>query len=164
MLITRLTLALPMAFTWMFVTANLTPGAFVVGYLFSLAVLFTLRASASNARAKNLPAQIGASIVYVLLMFREIFLSSIDVARRLLSPDMRLQTGIIAVATGDEKSREVPAALSAHNITITPGELVVDFKGNDTLFVHCLDVPASLESADFAQARRLRLMRQILGD
>ena len=58
---------------------------------------------------------------------------------------------------------DVIAAFSAHGITITPGELVVDFDGARTMFVHCLDVEASAQSAPAAQAKRLQLLRRILG-
>ena len=55
------------------------------------------------------------------------------------------------------------SAFSAHGITITPGELVIDFDGSRAMYVHCLDVEASAASAPGAQAKRLKLLRRIAG-
>lgn len=154
-----------LAVIWMVVTSQFNPGGFVVGYLISLATFMVLRPNPRAVRWGRLPWQGLAAIRYVLTLFRDIFLSSIDVARRALAPDMRLRPGIIAVPTRDPAQREIVAALSAHSITITPGELVVDFdEDNRTLYVHCLDVDASRPGAAAAQAVRLRQFRDLLGD
>jgi multicomponent Na+:H+ antiporter subunit E len=100
-------------------------------------------------------------IVYTLELYRDILLSGLDLTRRLLSPDMKLRTGIIAVPT-QEKSCIV-AALSAHAITITPGELVVEFDGDDVLYVHCLDVDAAEVHERKMQTHRRELIDEIIG-
>jgi multicomponent Na+:H+ antiporter subunit E len=93
----------------------------------------------------------------------DIWLSSVDVARRVLNPDMPLNPGILRVDTQDEDESDITAAFSAHGITITPGELVVDFDGSLTMYVHCLDMEESAKHAVAAQARRLKLLRRIIG-
>lgn len=55
------------------------------------------------------------------------------------------------------------AALSAHGITVAPGELVVDFEDSHIMLVHCLDAEEAAKSIFEAQARRLRLFERILG-
>lgn len=153
------------AVVWMIVTAQFNLGGFVVGWLLSLGLLLLVRPSARPIRARQLPRQSVAALVYVFVLFRDILLSSVDVARRALARDMRLQPGIISVPTQDPQRREVVSALSAHNITITPGEMVVDFDAENTImYVHCLDVRQSISIAEAAQARRLRLLLNLLGD
>ncbi len=154
--------AVPMGLVWAAIANTAPVESFILGFLISLLVLAMLRPPFAPVRWGRLPGQIVNLILYTLLMFRDIFLSSIDVARRVLSPTMPLRPGIVAVPTQDADEREMIAALSAHNITITPGELVVDFEGNHTMYVHCLDVEATSQTAATAQSRRLRLLKKIL--
>lgn len=157
-----LLLAVPLALTWMAVTSNPTISGFAVGFIVSLLILMWLRPMRRPVDLRRVPGQIAATFVYIVTLFRDIFLSSIEVTRRVLSPDMGLKPGIIAVSTQDAQERDIVAALSAHGITITPGELVVEFEGSRTMYVHCLDVEAAAPKADAAQARRLELLEKIL--
>lgn len=160
-----LLLAFLFAVIWMIMTAQVNLGGFGIGYGISLVVILILRPSIRPVRLTRLPQQLWAAIIYVLTLFRDITLSSVDVARRALSPDMRLKPGIIAVSTQDPEGREIIAAMAAHHITITPGELVVDFDANNrTIYVHCLDVEQSAATAEAAEQRRVRQLRNLLGD
>jgi multicomponent Na+:H+ antiporter subunit E len=153
-------LATPMAVVWMLLTARAELGSFAVGFLIGLGVLVLTNAHKAHL-SWRLVRQAGALIVYILELYRDILLSGLDVTRRVLSPDMKLRTGIIAVPTQD-KSRLV-AALSAHAITITPGELVVEFDGDDMLYVHCLDVDAAARHEEQTQTHRTELLSEIIG-
>ncbi|MDX2163410.1 MAG: Na+/H+ antiporter subunit E [bacterium] len=154
--------AVPMAVLWMGLTSRTTLESFGVGYLLSAAILLA-RPPRLRLNVARLPGQLWALFVYALILFRDIVLSGIDVARRVLSPDMRLKLGIITVPTGDTRKSPFVAALSADVITLTPGELVVEIEGDDTLYVHCLDAEASARTADQVQARRLALLLRIMG-
>jgi multicomponent Na+:H+ antiporter subunit E len=151
-----------LTFVWVAITAQFNGGGVLIGAIISLAVLAALRPSPRPLQISRLPMQIAGAIVYLLVLFRDIVRSSVDVARRALSPQMGLNPGVIAVATQDADASEIVAALSAHNITITPGELVVDFDDNHTMYVHCLDVRTSAENADAAQHKRLRMLNRML--
>ena len=151
-------LAIPFGMVWMLLTSRFTPDAFLLGFALSWGLLFAL--GGKGTRGHNLPARVFALTVYTLTLFRDIWLSAIDVARRILSPTLGLKPGIIAVETQD--TRADIAALSAHSITITPGELVLEFDDNRVMYVHCLDVEASQRVAVAAQTRRLGLLRRIL--
>jgi multicomponent Na+:H+ antiporter subunit E len=161
-----------MALAWMPLTANISLGSFVVGFLLSFAVLTLLFRSQDQRvtiKWQNLPDQALAGVVYMLILFRDIYLSAIDVSKRVLNPAMPLNPGIIGVSTQltPEDQGEVAqtiAAISAHGITITPGELVVDFDGTQIMYVHCLDVVASLQVGDSNQAKRMGFMRRIFND
>jgi multicomponent Na+:H+ antiporter subunit E len=156
-------LAIPMAVVWMIVTSSLSVGSFIVGFVLSFAILWTLKLENLHVNYRRLPDQLAALAIYTVTLARDIWLCSVDVARRVLNPHMPLNPGIIAVPTQDRDASDFTAAFSAHGITITPGELVVDFEGSHTMFVHCLDVEASAKNAESAQSKRLKLLKRIIG-
>lgn len=155
--------ALLLAFVWTLIVGSASLEVFGVGFGAGLALAWLLKPEPLPGSWRALPAQAGALLLYVAALFRDIFISGIDVARRVLSPDMRLQPGIIAVSTQDPERGPVILALSANYITLTPGELVVEVEDDHVMYIHCLDVEASAAGADEAQARRLRLLKSMLG-
>jgi multicomponent Na+:H+ antiporter subunit E len=156
-------LAVPMAGLWMIVSGGISAGSFFVGYVLGFAILMMLNVNQIKINFRKLPDQIMAFGIYTVTLMRDIWLSSMDVAKRVLDPNMPMKPGMIAVRTQDVNEGDFTAAFSAHGITITPGELVVDFDGKHTMYVHCLDVDASSQSADNAQTKRLSLLKRIQG-
>ena len=156
-------LAVPMAVLWVIVSNSVSLGSFVVGYLLGFAILLMIKVEHIKLERHKLPDQLKALGIYFVNLLRDIWNSSIGVAKLVLNPDLPINPGIIEVPTQDETESDFVAAFSAHGITITPGELVVDFDGSHTMYVHCLDVEASGQSADAAQAKRLRLLQRIEG-
>lgn len=156
-------LAIPFAIMWMVLTATLSLGGFGVGFIIGFAVLYSLKLDKIHINFRRLPGQIVAFCIYSVALARDIWNCSVDVAKRVLNPKMPMQPGIIAVLTQDPDESDFTAAFSAHGITITPGELVVDFDGSHTMYVHCLDVEVSSQNADAAQLKRLTLLRRIIG-
>lgn len=155
--------AVPMAAVWMIVTSSVNPGSFVVGFVLGFAILLMLKLEKVEINYRRLPDQLAALVIYILTLGRDIWISSVDVAKRVLNPNMPMNPGIITVYTQDKDESDFTAAFSAHGITITPGELVVDFNGSHTMYVHCLDVEASSNNAEAAQSKRLKLLRRIVG-
>lgn len=154
--------AFPMALVWILITGQPSITGFLVGYILSLGILLLLGLRAkSPINLTRQPQQIIALIVYTLQLFNDIFWSSIDVTRRVLSPNPRLNMGIVAQPVYADD--DMLAALSAHAITITPGQLVVNFEGSHTLYIHCLDVEQALSLLETQQRQRLSLLRRILG-
>ncbi|MFN8375048.1 MAG: Na+/H+ antiporter subunit E [Anaerolineae bacterium] len=156
-------LAIVLAVGWMIITANISLGSFVVGFVLGLAIVLLLKSQETKVNVRKLPDQLWALVIYSVTLARDIWLSSVDVAKRVLNPDLPMKPGILRVPTQDPNESEVVAAFSAHGITITPGELVVDFDGKSVMYVHCLDVEASSQSAHNAQTKRLKLLNRILG-
>jgi multicomponent Na+:H+ antiporter subunit E len=155
--------AVPMASIWMITTSSLNPGSFLVGFALSFAILLMLKLEKVEINYRRLPDQLVALVIYTLTLGRDIWMSSVDVAKRVLNPNLPMNPGIITVYTQDEEPSDFTAAFSAHGITITPGELVVDFDGSHTMYVHCLDTEASSNNAPAAQSKRLKLLRRIVG-
>lgn len=147
---------------WTVITGRVTLESFLVGCVVGLGINF-LSPERLTFDVRRLPSQLIAFVIYLLVLARDILLSGIDVARRVLSPTMPLNLGIIAIETGDETRSSLIAALSADVITLTPGELVVDVEDKHILYVHCLDVETSMKRAGPQQAVRLQLFKRILG-
>ena len=145
------------------ITNQLTLQSFLAGYLISMGGLVLFRPKTRVVTWKKLPGQMVALVYYLFLLYRDILLSGIDLAQRVLSPDTRLRLGIIAVPVQDPENSPLVAALSADVISLTPGELVVEIEENRVMYVHVLDLEDAEANATPNQARRLELLHRILG-
>lgn len=158
-----LVLALPLAVVWMAISNRIALDSFAVGYVFGIAVILLVRPPRGLVRVSRLPDQLLAVITYLATLIGDVTLSGISVTRRVLSRDMRLRLGIVALPTFDSEANPIICALSADAITLTPGELVVETLDNTTLFVHTLDVETTLTTTPDAQMRRIKLLYRMMG-
>ncbi len=77
------------------------------------------------------------TIVYLFVFVGELIKSNLDVARRVLSPSLPINPGIVEVKT--KLKSKMARLLLANSITLTPGTLTVDMI-DDTLYIHWIDV------------------------
>lgn len=156
-------MAVLLALVWMLLTTQFNAAGFIVGFGLSLAILLVFRPVEGRLNWRRLPGQILALLLYLALLYRDIILSGLDIARRVLSPDMRLKPGVVAVPVQDPEKSLLVSALSADAISLTPGELVTEIEDNSILYVHTLDVDRTATHAAAEQAARLQLLNRILG-
>lgn len=160
-------LALPLAFGWTFYTAQPTPGNFLLGFLFSLVGILASGLKGDSLKIRNAFVQIYNLLAYIVYMAKEVLIAGLNVARIVLSRNMAVSPGISIINTGDKDEDELISAISAHGITITPGELVVDFQETSEdgilMIVHSLNVEASQDSLERDQQQRLKRIKGILG-
>lgn len=158
---------LPFAVVWVILTNQVNLAGFLIGYAlaFGMGRLFLLPINPQEPiRLRHIPRRIGYVISYILRLSVDIFLSGVDVSLRVMGLRPISRSGIVAVPIQDETHNEVIAGLSAHAITITPGELVVAYDTeNDLMYVHCLDVVQAEPTLDSEQAARVKIYRRILG-
>jgi multicomponent Na+:H+ antiporter subunit E len=169
-----LILSCVMALLWMLIARQVSPQGFIVGYLFGFGVLWILRLNTSieddeePISLARVPSQLLALAIYSYRLTLDVILSGTDVAKRVVMPQMNINPGIHTISTLDRTSNPMISGLSGHGITITPGELVIDYEttedGQTMMIVHALDK----ESSDVAklegdQRKRLVLIRKILG-
>jgi multisubunit Na+/H+ antiporter MnhE subunit len=149
------------AVAWMILTQQVNAEGFALGYLIGIMLgILVVRRTRRSINPTRLPSQTVAVIVYLLILGWDIIVSGIDVFLRVLGV-RQVKPGIVRVAIGDP--RPSIAAMSAHGITITPGQLVVDFDDqNHCLFVHCLDIDDCLDKLQSQQVRRLELLKRIV--
>jgi multicomponent Na+:H+ antiporter subunit E len=169
-----LLLSFVMAVLWMIFASQFSLAGLVVGYIFGFGVLMLMRINRAiepNNRPvsfRRIPDQIIAVIQYILRLSLDVILSGMDVARRVTSPTLPIDPIIQRITTQDPDNDAMISALSAHGITITPGELVIDFEqdesGQTIMLVHALDRNLStIEKLNNDQSKRLKLIKRILG-
>lgn len=97
---------------------------------------------------------------YALLVIVDMFKSAVQVAQIVLNPKLPIKPGIIAIDSGCKSG--LAMALSAHAITLTPGEMVVAIDENGIMYTHTLNIARSKEYAEQAQQQRRSLLSKIV--
>lgn len=150
---------------WTILTAQISPEGWAIGAGLGFVMLIAVRGRQGiDVRPLELPQRVAWLVVYLIMLERDVIVASIDVTLRILGI-RKVNSGIIRVAVGDE--RQEVAALTAHGITITPGQLVVDFDhvGDErNVYVHCLNIDDSEATVEQDQTNRMRYFTRILGD
>ena len=129
--------------TWLVLTNSIAFANIVVGLIVSvtIALLYT-RSFKSNDIEMISPYWLG---VYIVVFLKNIILSNIQISKRILRKDMKLAPAIVAVKT-DLKS-DWKKLLLANSITLTPGTLTLDVKG-DTLYIHTIEYDKEKKKED----------------
>jgi multicomponent Na+:H+ antiporter subunit E len=141
------------------ITANIEPSNLVVGLLIGAAIALILRPVSQPMSLRRLPVALFNLTRYTLWLGVDIIRNGIKVARIVLDPKLPIRPGIIAIRSGMKS--ELGIALSAHAITVTPGEQVVEIGDDGVMYTHCLDAVTSAESADEAQRNRRAMLEKI---
>jgi len=119
---------------WMILTVNseLANILIGIGLSFSVALLYTKMFTHSKMEIIN-PYYFG---VYILILVKNLVISNLQIAKRILSPDMRLNPAIVEIKT--ELKSDWKKLLLANSITLTPGTLTLDIK-DDMLYIHVIE-------------------------
>lgn len=156
----RVQIAIPLFIVYLALSGNITPPNLILGALIALGVSSLLpMENHAPFPWKRLPNFLWALIRYVFVVATDVLQGGISTARIVLDPKLPIHPGIIALPAGSRT--ELGAALSAHAIILSPGELVVAMDDEGTLFVHCLDVRKSAQYAEAAQRLRQTLLREM---
>lgn len=94
------------------------------------------------------PKAILYSFLFVFTFLVELFKANFDVARRVLSPSLPINPGIVEVKT--KLKSKIGRVILADTITLTPGTFTLELV-NDSLFIHWIDV----KSTDVEESTRL---------
>lgn len=129
---------------WLLLTFSVTPRDLILGVLVSLgAALFSARFFI-HEEAYHLynPIRFLRMLFYFLVTFMgELIKANWDVAKRALSPDIKVNPGIVKIPT--ETKSEYEQAMLADSITLTPGTITMDIAEEEDrtyLYVHWIDV------------------------
>ncbi|HRF96434.1 MAG TPA: Na+/H+ antiporter subunit E [Aggregatilineales bacterium] len=157
-----LILAIPFGLIWVILTNVTSLESYLLGYVLGLIVVLLGVRVDTDVNLATFPKQAWTFIRYSVFMVWQIALATWDVNLRVFG-FRPVRAGIIAVPIEDETGDELIAGASAHSITITPGEVVVDYdKECKIMYVHCIDVEQSGKSLQPAQATRLAYFKRIL--
>ncbi len=115
-----------------------------IGVSALVALLFCNKCSLFND-IKLTPKSFAYTFIYLVVFFIELVKSNIDVIRRVLSPSLPINPGIVEVKT--KLKSKFGRMLLANSITLTPGTLTVEVI-DDSYFIHWIDVEdAKIENA-----------------
>ena len=124
-----------LAFVWMFMTVSFSPAGFAIGFLVGLGIIILMRRFFSY---RLYTSRVWAVIFLVLLFLKELLMSSIQVLRIVIKPNMNLKPAIFELETELKEDWEI--TLLSALITLTPGTLVVGISNDQKrLFIHALD-------------------------
>jgi multicomponent Na+:H+ antiporter subunit E len=145
--------------TYLAVSGNPEPRNVLLGLALACAATGLLRPRRHPPRISRLPAALWASLIYMTVLAADVIKSGVQVARLVLTPSLPIRPGIVAIPSGCET--DLATALSAHAISITPGELVVEIDERGVMYTHCLDAREAPRYVAEAQRMRRDLLRRI---
>jgi len=149
---------------WVLVTSSLEWQELSLGVVVALIVTFAVGRGAEFFGGIRSPqSAIVALPLYLVRFIWKLILANLDVARRVLSPQVPVQPGIVAVRT--EISSEIGRLFLANSITLTPGTLTLDAvsaetggesgaqtpgtgAGGGVLYVHWIDAPREGDTSE----------------
>lgn len=150
----------PIFALYLALTTDFSLGNLVVGGVLALGVTWLVHPGDERIGWRTLPRRVWYFFRYVLVLVQDIILGGIGVARIVLSPTMPINPGILAIPTSCKN--DIAQALSAHALTVTPGELVVEIGEDGTMYTHCLDATHGHEVILEAQRLRRELLAKIV--
>lgn len=154
-----LAVTLLLVFVYVELSFNFEFSNLVVGLLIAGTITFLVRPRRGPIEWGRLPSSLWALVKYLAILSYDLIKSGVLVARLVLTPKMRLRQGIVAIPA--ECDSELGTALSAHAITLTPGELVVEMDDEGVMYTHCLDVTDADKQMAEAQKMRKDLLEKI---
>ncbi|MBE0409593.1 MAG: Na+/H+ antiporter subunit E [Anaerolineales bacterium] len=146
-------------FIYLGLTMNFELNNIVLGGLVAFGVTALIRPKSKKLHIKRLPIALLSSIKYTGILLIDMFLSGVQVAGIVFHPRLPIKPGIIAIPSLSES--ELSEALSAHAITVTPGEIVIEIDEHGNMYTHCLIATESEKKAEDAQRLRINLLQNI---
>jgi multicomponent Na+:H+ antiporter subunit E len=132
---------------WLLLTASLDPAEIVAGLIVAAVVTLASRPHLSLFSGLRLsPRSVLPFLSYLVVFLIALIRANFDMARRVLSPSLPLRPGVVEVKTQLRSS--IGRLILANSITLTPGTLTVDIRG-ETILIHWIDIPpgSDVESA-----------------
>jgi len=131
---------LTLLFVWLVANHSLAPEVVITGALLAalLAIAFA-PFSGAYAHIRWSPRVLLNVVLYFAVFIEELVKANISVLMLVMSPRIHIHPGIVEIQT--KLKSPIGRLVLANSITLTPGTLVVDIKG-DTLFIHWINVSA----------------------
>ncbi len=123
---------------WMLLFWSLHWSVILVGVIFAVIVMATVgpRFPAGIVKVLN-PLRWFYAAVYLPYFLYYCVRANLDVAVRVIHPDVPIRPGIVKVRTN--LTDELAKTFLANSITLTPGTLTIDIDGQD-LYVHWINI------------------------
>jgi len=125
---------------WLILSGSLHFQNLLVGLVVSYAIaLLYVKMFKDETRYRF---NVSAFFSYIVVLFKNLVESNLQINKRILSKDMNISAAIVAVET--DLDSDWKKLLLANSITLTPGTLTLDIKGN-TLFIHTLQYEEGMD-------------------
>jgi multicomponent Na+:H+ antiporter subunit E len=123
---------------WVLLNNTFQPDILIVGVVIAFFLsLFLCKKCELFADMNFTPKGLIYTIIFLGVFFIELIKSNLDVTRRVLTPSLPINPGIVEVKT--KLKSKFARMLLANTITLTPGTLTVEVK-DDSFFIHWIDV------------------------
>ncbi|KPL19789.1 MAG: hypothetical protein AMJ92_01030 [candidate division Zixibacteria bacterium SM23_81] len=123
---------------WLLLTWSLAPQEVIVGVALALLLSIMLYDVFLQGSEKLVqPARYFWFLLYLPVFFYYVVRANLDVAYRVLHPEMPIRPGIVKVRTSLKS--DMAKTFLANSITLTPGTLTVDIIG-DHLYIHWINI------------------------
>jgi len=127
-----------MMIVWIAFTTSFATQELIVGVVISAIIsYFTIPYFTCCLLTILSPIRVFYMIYYLFVFIWELIKSNIDVARRVLTPSLPINPGIVKFKT--KLTTDYSRMVLANSITLTPGTLSIDII-DDTFYVHWIDV------------------------
>lgn len=135
---TLLNLWLTLMAVWLIANGSLAADVVVVGALLSTVGAIAMAGfSRAYADIQLTPKALYHGFLYLGVFTAELVKANLNVMRIVFSPGLDIEPGIVEIKT--RLKSPTGRLVLANSITLTPGTLTVDIKG-DSLFIHWIDV------------------------
>lgn len=126
---------------WVLLNNKLTTEVLISGAVVSIAVSLIFCSSCDIFSDLKLnPKAFLYWFLYIFVFLNELVKSNFDVAKRVISPKLPINPGIVEVKT--RLKSKLGRMILTNSITLTPGTLTVELK-NDRIFIHWIDVKST---------------------
>ncbi len=128
---------------WLVLSASLGIQNIIVGIMVSYAIALLYTKMFPDDDVDNF--SIYGLLAYFYVLMKNLVISNLQINKRLLSKELNISEAIVAVETDLESDWK--KLLLANSITLTPGTLTLDIKGN-TLFIHTLQYEVGMDKKE----------------
>lgn len=153
----RVPLAAGLTALYLLMTGNAEPSNLAVSAVLGVGLSLLLPPPETRRSARDWPRIITAFVVHSITVAWEVLVNGLLVASLVLWRRSRVRPGLVAIPNGH--STEMAAALDAHAVSLSPGQLVLRIEP-DSYTTHCLLAPeVRAHGPDVGAARRARIER-----
>jgi len=148
---------------WLLLTWTLDPVLLSIGIVLSIALAVIFCSNCDLFESINLtPKAFAYTFIYLFVFLIELIKANIDVTRRVLSPSLPINPGIVKVKT--KLKSKMARLILADSITLTPGTFTLQVE-DDTFYIHWINVEQEgVEEATEALIRKFEKYLEVLYD
>ncbi len=126
---------------WLLLNNNLALETVVIGMIISVLLPFLFCSKCQVfTYLKFTPKSLLYTFLFLFRFIVELIKSNLDVSRRVLTPSLPINPGVVEVKT--KLQSKIARLILANAITLTPGTFTLDII-DDSLFIHSIDVTST---------------------